>query len=322
MALDMAKNNGHGVFISSAIYRNADYTQELISESVRIMREELNYGGYIHAKVMPGADPLLIKRTGKYASRMSVNIEVAKSQGYDRIAKQKNKKIILTPMRNISELILDAKNENQKFARTQTTQLMAGSTQEDDRTIMTLSEALYKTYRLKRVYYTPFQYRHPAKGYEMENLPYTATPYWRMARLYQADRLLQLYGFTPDDVTPAEQPFLEVDIDPKASWALRHLDMYPVEVNTADYETLIRVPGIGITYAQKILEARKHCIVTHDVLKKMRVSLKRSIYFITCNGKYQGGRVLNALNIRDYMISCTEQLSIFNSLTEEPQLCE
>jgi predicted DNA-binding helix-hairpin-helix protein len=225
-------------------------------------------------------------------------------------------------MRNISDLILDAKNDNQKFARTQTTQLMAGSTQEDDRTIMTLSEALYKTYRLKRVYYTPFQYRHPAKGYEMENLPYTATPYWRMARLYQADRLLQLYGFTPDDVTPTEQPFLEVDIDPKASWALRHLDMYPVEVNRADYETLIRVPGIGITYAQKILEARKHCIITHDVLKKMRVSLKRCIYFITCNGQYMGGKILSSLNIRDYMITCTEQLSIFNSLTEAPQLCE
>ena len=154
-------------------------------------------------------------------------------------------------MGNISDLIFGAKMEKQSFATSQTTQLMAGSTQEDDRTIMTLSQALYHKYHLKRVYYTAFQYKHEAKGYENEHLSFTSTPYWRMARLYQADRLLQLYGFTPDDITPEIQPNLENDVDPKSSWALRHLDMYPVEVNKADYETLIRVPGIGITYAKK-----------------------------------------------------------------------
>lgn len=317
LAVEAAKNNGHGVFVTSAIYRNADYTQELLAESVRIMREDLRYHGYIHAKVMPGADPLLIAKTGQYANRLSVNIEVARSQAYERIAKQKNKSNILTPMRDISNLILGAKIEKQKFATSQTTQLMAGSSQEDDRTIMAMSEALYRIYRLKRVYYTAYQYRHEAKGYEKENLQFTSTPYWRMARLYQADRLLQLYGFTPDDVTPSEQPYLECDVDPKSSWALRHLDMYPVEVNKADYETLIRIPGIGITYAGRIIEARRHCIITHDILRKMHVSLKRSIYFITCNGAYKGGNVLSALNVRDYLTTGTDQLSIHDSLTAD-----
>lgn len=317
MAVLSAKQNGHGIFVSSAIYKNADYTQELLAESVRIMREDIGYKGYIHAKVMPGADPLLIQKTGMYASRLSVNIEVAQSSGYERIAKQKNRSNILTPMRNISEQILTAKFDQRKFATTQTTQLMAGSTNEDDRTIMTLAEALYNKYRLKRVYYTAFQYRHSAKGYENEDLSYTSTPYWRMARLYQADRLIQLYGFSPDDVTPEVYPNLESDLDPKAAWALRHLDMYPVEVNKADYETLIRIPGIGITYAKKIIQARKHCVITHDVLKKMRVSLKRSKYFITCDGIYQGGNVLDAYNIRDYLTSGNEQISIFDSLTAD-----
>jgi len=318
-----AKNNGHGVFVTSAIYKNADYTQELLAESVHIMREKLYYNGFIHAKVMPGADPLLIARTGKYANRLSVNIEVAKSSGYERIAKQKNKTNILTPMRNISSLIMSAKNEKRKFATSQTTQLMAGSTEEDDRTIMTLSQALYKTYRLKRIYYTAFQYKHEAKGYENENLKLTSTPYWRMARLYQADRLMQLYGFTPDDITPPIQPNLEYDIDPKAAWALRHLDMYPVEVNKADFDTLIRVPGIGITYAKRIIEARKHCTITHDILKKMRVPLKRCIYFIICNGKYKGGNVLFQTNIRHYLSTDLEQISIYNSLTaDEKDSCE
>lgn len=322
MAVDEAKSNGHGVFVTSAIYKSADYTQELLAESVRIIREKYCYSGYIHAKVMPGADPRLIERTGKYANRLSVNIEVAQSSGYERIAKQKNKTNILTPMRSISEQILGAKYEKRSFATSQTTQLMAGSTNEDDRTIMTLSQALYKKYRLKRVYYTAFQYRHEAKGYENEDLQITKTPYWRMARLYQADRLLQLYGFTPDDVTPQSEPNLYEDIDPKAAWALRHMDMYPVEVNKADFETLIRIPGIGVTYAKKIIEARRHCTLTHDLLKKMRVSLKRSIYFITCNGQYKGANILFSPFIRNVLVTGREELSISGSLTmDEPDPC-
>lgn len=316
IAVDTAGKNRRGLFVTSAIHQNADYTQELLSECVRIMREELYYYGYIHAKVMPGADPLLIEKTGRYANRLSVNIEVARSSGYERIAKQKNKENILTPMGNISEQIQSAQYDNRQFARSQTTQLMAGSTGEDDRTIMTLSGALYRKYRLKRVYYTAFHYSHEAKGYENEDLPLTQTPYWRMARLYQADRLMQLYGFSPDDVTPESEPNLSEDIDPKAAWALRHLDMYPVEVNTADFDTLIRVPGIGLTYAKRILEARKHATITHELLTKMRIPLKRCVYFITCNGRYKGGNIELSPELRKALITGPDEMSINQSLAD------
>jgi len=311
MAAEAAKKNGRGVFISSAIYKNADYTQELIAESARIMRSEYQYKGFLHAKVMPGADPLLIAKTGRYADRLSVNIEVAQSAGYAQIAKQKNKELILSPMGSIAEQIREAEYDGRRFATSQTTQLMAGSTGEDDRTIMSLSAALYRKYRLKRVYYTAFRYLHEAAGYE--GLEKRQTPYWRMARLYQADRLTQLYGFTADDVTPESEPYLQEDIDPKSAWALRHLDMYPVEVNRADYETLIRVPGIGITYAKRIIEARRHCVVTHDVLKRMRVPLKRCIYFITCNGQYKGGNLLLSQHMRSALAAGVGTISIAES---------
>lgn len=294
MAVQQAIKSRHGIFVTSAIYKNADYTQELIIETLRIIRNVIGYKGYVHAKVMPGTDPILIKRTGDYASRLSVNIEVAKHEGYEKIAKQKNKKNILTPMGQISDLIKDGKSDKsiykKKFASSQTTQLMAGSTDEDDRTILTLSKALYKKYSLKRVYYTPFHYTNPAKGYD---LPLKRTPYWRMRRLYQADRLMELYGFTPDDIAPEQQPFLEGDLDPKLSWALRNLHLFPIEVNKADFFMLIRIPGIGVTYANKIIKARKYYTITHSILRKIGVSLKRCIYFIECDGKYFGRNVLD-----------------------------
>jgi predicted DNA-binding helix-hairpin-helix protein len=319
LAAGMAKENGHGVFVTSAIYKNADYTQELIAQTVRYMREEEHYHGFIHAKVMPGADPQLIAKTGSGADRLSVNIEVANSEGYARIAKQKNKNNILTPMADIAGQIASAKQSKERFAYSQTTQLMAGSTGEDDRTIMTLSRALYDKYRLKRVYYTAYRYNHDAQGYD--KMPFVVTPYWRMARLYQADRLMQLYGFTPDDVTPQSDPFLQQDIDPKAAWALRHLDLYPVEINTADYETLLRVPGIGVTYAKKIIAARRYTVITHDILKQMRVALKRCRYFITCDGKYIADNLLDSPALRGCLVSGGEDMSISASLAES-RACE
>lgn len=281
-----AGHQSKGIFITSAIYKNADYTEELIIETLKVIRRDYAYGGYIHAKVMPGTDPLLIREAGKYANRLSVNIEVAKSEGYRRIARQKNTANILTPMRQISEMIAEARQTNGSrrpaFATSQTTQLMAGSTEEDDRTILKLSRSLYDRYDLKRVYYTPFHYEHPVAGYD---LPPTVTPFWRMSRLYQADRLMQLYGFKPDEIAPEQAPNLECDLDPKAAYVMRNLQLFPVEVNTADYELLLRVPGIGITCAQRILAARRYCRITFDVLRKIGVSLKRSRYFITCGGR-------------------------------------
>ncbi len=293
LALATAKDNGHGVFITSAIYQNANYTEELIIETLRILRKELFYEGYVHAKIMPGTDPALIAKAGRYADRLSVNIEVARNAGYERIARQKNKENILTPMQQISDLVRSAKQYKSYGApikaRSQTTQLMAGSTEETDRIIMNLSGALYKKYNLSRVYYTAFHYENPAKGYD---IPYTVTPLWRVRRLYQADRLMQLYGFTMEEVTPEEAPNFTRDMDPKISWALRNIHLFPVEVNTADYEQLLRIPGIGLTYAQKIIRARRYGTVTHQTLRKIGVVLKKSSYFITCNGKYEGGNLI------------------------------
>ena len=294
LSVRMAKENGHGVFVTSAIHRNADYTEELIIETLRIMREELYYNGYIHAKVMPGTDPLLIAKAGRYANRLSVNIEVARNMGYERIAKQKNKNNILEPMQEISKLVQNARQYKIRtpfLAKSQTTQMMAGSTEETDRIIMTLSKALYKKYQLSRVYYTAFQYQHPAKGYD--ELPFVKTPPWRVRRLYQADRLQQLYGFTPDDITPEQAPNLTEDMDPKLAWAIRNIHLFPIEVNKADYEQLLRIPGIGLTYAQKILRARRYGTVTHQTLRIIGVSLKKSSYFLTCNGKFEGGSFID-----------------------------
>lgn len=305
IALQTAKNNGHGVFITSAIFQNANYTQEMIIETLRILRKDLFYDGYVHAKVMPGTDPLLIEKSGRYANRLSVNIEVAQNAGYERIAKQKNKDNILTPMQQISNLVRNSRqyksNGSPILAKSQTTQLMAGSTNETDRTIMTLSKAMYKKYNLSRVYYTAFQYTKEAKGYD--DLPFVSTPVWRVKRLYQADRLLQLYGFTPEDVTPEVAPNLTQDLDPKMSWAIRNLNLFPIEVNTADYEELLRIPGIGLTYAQKIIRARRYGSITHQTLRKIGIVMKKSSYFLTCNGKYEGGNLLAEPELLSQMFS-------------------
>ena len=294
LAYDTARDNGHGVFITSAIHRNADYTEELIIETLRILRKELMYNGYVHAKVMPGTDPALIEKAARYDNRLSHNVEVAKNSGYERVAKQKNKYNILGPMQDISNIVQTAKKyrsfNNPIVAKSQTTQLMAGSTEEDDRTIIILAKALYKKYGLSRVYYTNFQYGHEAKGYD---LPITHTPSWRARRLYQADRLLQLYGFSPDEITPEVEPNLSSELDPKMSWALRNIQLFPIEVNTADYDELLRIPGVGLTFARKIIRARRYGTVTHQTLKKIGLYMNKSSFFLTCNGKYEGGNALS-----------------------------
>lgn len=306
------KNPTRGVFLSSGIYKNADYTEELIVETLRIMRKELRYTGYIHAKIMPGTDPELIERAGWLADRLSVNIELPRSEGYSVIAKQKNKTNILTPMGEISRRIREHAGEydtsGRRFARGgQTTQLIVGAMKETDRATMTLSGALYRKYRLRRVYYSPF---HLPRASRFSFFPQQDTPSWRARRLYQADRLMQLYGFTVDEILPEDSPDLSFDLDPKAAWAMRHLELFPVEVNTADYEMLIRVPGIGMTYAKRILQARRTHRLTHDLLRKMGISLKRARYFLTCSGKYAGGRLLDSPALRPLVSDVPSQTKL------------
>ena len=309
ISVNEATKNNCGIFITSAIYRNADHTTELIIETLKSIRQTHNYKGYIHAKIMPGTDPQLIRQAGAYANRLSVNIEVAKSEGYEKIARNKNKEIILAPMHMISTMIKAAHDDKSRFAprfaTSQTTQLMAGSTGESDYEILRLSKAMYNKYDLKRIYYTPYKYEIPASGYE--DLNFYTTPPWRMKRLYQADRLMQLYGFTPEEITPEQAPDLVSDLDPKAAWALRNIEIYPIEVNKADYEMLLRVPGIGTIYAARIIKARKYCKITFDVLKSLGVALKRSKHFITCNGKFYGE---NHETVESYRILLANPLDI------------
>lgn len=307
MAYQEALRSGHGIFLSSAIYRCADTTQEMLAEATRILRTEFHYNGFIHTKVMPGADPRLIAETGRYASRMSVNIEVARSETYANIAKQKNKTNIIGPMREVAGQIAEAKHFRSQFAVSQTTQLMAGAAQEDDRTILTLTSALYRKFRLKRVYYTGFTYKQPAKGYDLA--PQT-TPGWRVVRLYEADRLMQLYGFSPDEIVPENEPLLNEQLDPKTAYALRNLDLFPVEINTADYDTLLRVPGFGVTYARRIMEARKYCNLSFETLRQMKISLKRARYFITCGGRFLETGRYDPESLREILGSVHGQLSM------------
>ena len=280
-AVKCAHQNGHGVFITSSIYRNPDYTEELIIETLRIIRTELFYRGYVHAKIMPGTDPALIKKAGMLADRIDVNIEFSHSDGYLSIAKQKNKKTILTPMAFIRDNIKASKN----FAPSgQTTQIIAGAMGESDNTLLTLAEALYKKYALRRVYYSGYG----VPEHKPDCLPKESIPFWRIRRLYQGDRLLQLYGFKAEDILPADRPFLDQDIDPKAEWALRNLHIYPIEIQKADYFTLLRVPGLGVESANKIINERKRGSLTHKDLKRMGVWMNRAKFFITCSGKYEG----------------------------------
>lgn len=285
LAYFSAKQSGRGIFLSSAIEKSPDDTQQKIAETSRILREELGYTGYLHAKVMPGADPRLIEQTGCYANRLSVNIEVAQSCGYAQIAKQKNKTSILRPMADISAGIRTYRSSRSSFASSHVTQLMAGSTGEDDRTILNLSQALYRKFQLRRVYYSSFFYPVPAKGY---SVPPVQTPAWRAMRLFQADSLLRLYGFSPEEILPASSPFLSAGTEPKTVYALRNPWLYPVEISTADFDTLIRVPGIGVTSAKKILIARKSSRLSPDLLSKMRISPRKSLPFLTFGGKYYG----------------------------------
>ena len=290
IAVKEAQQNGHGVFISSSIFRSPDYTEELIIKTLKIIRRELFYQGYVHAKIMPGVDPLLIEEAGWLADRISVNIELSHSIGYQDIAKEKNKQDILAPMSYIHKRILGTKPSKLKynskvFARSgQTTQVMAGAMAENDKSLLTLAEAMYKKFALRRVYYSPFR----VPSHMPDCLPQNSTPFWRMRRLYQADRLLQIYGFKAHDLLPDDSPLLEEDIDPKAIWALRNLDIYPVEIQKADYETLIKVPGLGVESANKIINLRRNHVLTHADLKKMGVWMNRAHFFITCNGKYEG----------------------------------
>lgn len=295
------RNYIEGLFLSSAVRVSPDYTMEQLIRAVKLLRREKGFNGYIHLKAIPGADPALIREAGLYADRMSVNIELPTEQSLRRLAPQKDRRSILEPMGRMTEGIAESREERRKSRHApafvpggQSTQLIVGASPENDLRIVRLAESLYRRYSLKRVYYSAFM---PVSN--DPRLPQlTEPPLLREHRLYQADWLMRYYSFTSAEILDESRPDLDEELDPKSGWALRNLQFFPVEVNTAGYETLLRVPGIGVKSARRIVTARRSHSLYFDDLKKIGVVLKRARYFITCRGHYYARAELAPEDIR------------------------
>ena len=329
------RNYIEGLFLSSAVVKNPDYTSELMLMTLKKLREEERFWGYVHVKAIPGADPRLTHALGLYADRMSVNIELPSQKSLALLAPQKSKEKILTPM----GLIRDGIRENAadlahyraapKFVPTgQSTQMIIGATPETDRQILALTEGLYRKYQLKRVFFSAYM---PVVS--DRNLPArdTPPPLLREHRLYQADWLLRFYGFSAGEILDDQHPDFNPLLDPKCNWAVNHMEHFPVEVNRAPYEMLLRVPGIGVKSAKRIRAARRYAALDFDALKKLGVVLKRARYFILCGGKSisplptdNPAVIAGAVSDRGFSqreLAPPEQLSLFAPTKEDGVKC-
>ncbi len=283
------RNYIEGLFLSSAVVKNPDFTCEQMLRTLTILREEYRFGGYVHVKGIPGADPRLIEALGLLADRMSVNIELPSQQSLRLLAPQKDRDGILKPMHQIAQGIAERTCDLVRYRRAprfvpagQSTQMIIGATPDTDYQILGLAAGLYRKYALKRVFFSAYM-----PVVEGKNLPAVGTrpPLLREHRLYQADWLLRFYRFDVSEILDEKHPNLNPLIDPKCSWALHHPEHFPVEVNSASYDMLLRVPGIGVRSAGRIVRARRVHSLDFDVLGKMGVVLKRARYFITCRGR-------------------------------------
>ena len=324
------RNYIEGLFLSSGVIRNPDYTCEQMIEALRILREEYRFVGYIHAKAIPGADPVLIGRLGELADRMSVNIELPSRQSLQLLAPDKSRHSVLAPMEYIRGRIRENSADLVRYRHAprfvpagQSTQMIVGATPETDLQILNLTQGLYRKYRLKRVFFSAYI---PVADSALLPSRQTRPPLLREHRLYQADWLLRFYGFTAEEILDEAHPSFNPLLDPKCNWAVNHPERFPVEVNRAAYEELLRVPGIGVTGARRILAARRSATLDFAALGSLGVVLRRAQYFVTCGGKAaQGMRFTPEAAMRS-LISVDrapeerpEQLSFFSgsSLTRE-----
>jgi putative DNA modification/repair radical SAM protein len=297
------RNYIEGLFLSSGIFSDPDIVMQKLIETAKTLRTQAGYGGYIHLKIIPGAGEKLIQEAGLWADRLSVNIELPTEKSLNCLAPDKSGKVILGAMENFSELdsqfeedrrktrfLPGGKSVTQNFAPAgQSTQLIVGASAEDDRQIINLSSSLYRKFSMRRVYYSAFIHPGvPARGRagdpRLPDMP--GPPLVREHRLYQADWLLRFYHFSAAEILEDNEPFLDTHIDPKTAWALRHIDFFPIEINRASYETLLRAPGIGAKTARRIIETRRSRSLTFDGLRRMGAVLKRARYFITCGGAF------------------------------------
>ncbi|WP_244834716.1 putative DNA modification/repair radical SAM protein [Clostridium sp. BJN0001] len=321
------RNYIEGLFLSSAVIKNPDYTMQLLIKTADKLRNEYNFNGYIHLKAIPGADKALVKKAGLLCDRMSVNIELPSSESLKLLAPQKSKEKILTPMGVIKNSIIENKDLKKHIKSSplfvpggQSTQLIVGASKDSDSKILKLSENLYNRYNLKRVYYSAYvpivknskflpQISHP--------------PIIREHRLYQADWLLRFYGFKADELLKNDTDNFDINFDPKTSWAINNLNEFPVEINKAPYEKLLRVPGIGVSSAMKIVKIRKFHSLTFEDLKKLRIVLKRAKYFITCSGKYKSHTSFDDTSIKESILNGNNknadenQISFFDNIKYE-----
>ena len=284
------RNYIEGLFLSSGVLKSPDYTMELIYATLYRLRNVCDFQGYIHVKAIPGADQRLIRLTGYLADRMSVNMELPTAESLRLLAPHKSRKNILTPMRFVQEKMEENRQEIMLYRSAprfvpagQSTQMIIGATPETDYQILRVTESLYKKFDLKRVFYSAFVPVNEDKV--LSAIREQGPPLLREHRLYQADWLLRFYYFEADELLDEENPNFNVLLDPKCCWALKHLETFPVEINRADYYTLLRVPGIGYKSAGRIVKARRMGSIGFEDLKKMGVVLKRALYFITCGGK-------------------------------------
>ena len=321
------RNYIEGLFLSSGVLRSPDYTTEQIIESLRILREDYGFNGYIHAKAIPGTSPELVYRLGLLADRLSVNIELPSEQGLRSLAPDKSRSAILRPMGLIRDQARQSKSELMKYKHApafapagQSTQLIVGATQDTDRHILHLTESLYAKYRLERVFYSAY-----VPIVESSLLPSldTKPPLLREHRLYQADWLLRFYGFRAEELLDEQHPDFNPRIDPKCFWAICHPEQFPVEIMRAEYETLLRVPGIGPVSARRIVSARRVSHLRYEDLSRLGVVLKRAQFFITCGGRMRSGlrfsagtllRQLEAVERGQLPQAEAQQLSLFDSV--------
>lgn len=319
------RNYIEGLFLSSGVMVSPDYTTERMIRCLDLLRNHYRFNGYIHAKAIPGTSPELVTQLGLLADRLSVNIELPSEQGLQTLAPNKTRKAIFRPMNQITHTLKENKEELVKYRHTprfapagQSTQMIIGATPDSDRHILSLTQALYDKYRLKRVFYSAY-----VPVVENTLLPSldTKPPLLREHRLYQADWLLRFYGFRAEELLDEDDPNFNPLVDPKCSWALKHPAFFPVEINTASREELLRVPGIGVVSARRILYARRARKLEHEDLRKLGVVMKRAQYFITCKGRVLDGvslrpdsvlRSLTALERSALPASEGEQLSLFD----------
>ena len=314
------RNYIEGLFLSSGIIKSADYTMELMIAVAKKLRLEEKFNGYIHMKVIPGASRQLINEIGLYVDRVSVNIEFAENNALKLLAPDKKATDISTSMGLIRKNMLENAEDEKLFKSTpsfvpagQTTQMIIGASGESDYSILTRSENLYKNFDLKRVYYSGYV---PVNKSEILVSTQQAVPMIREHRLYQADWLLRFYDFRANEILDEKDPFVDPLLDPKTNWAIKNPHFFPIEINKATYRELLRVPGIGVTSAKRIVMTRKYSTIRYEHLKKLGIVIKRAKYFITVNGEFLGFKkenpelIRNALMEKEKMVA--EQLKLFN----------